>query len=157
LTLLIVRMGEPQRPEDLARGEAVLTILPGFANSWTFRRGSEEITVALKGRLGISAGEGVRAAVLAGAGFTIGSEWLFAPELRDGRVRPALTGWSLPPLDLWALFPSGRLASGRARAFTAFMEERLAGILAGPAPGDGGDERGQAPRLAAEPPRALPG
>ena len=64
----------------------------------------------------------VRAAVLAHAGLTIASEWMFTPELRSGAVRAVLSEWSLPPLDLWAVFPTGRAATAKARAFIDFFE-----------------------------------
>ena len=50
---------------------------------------------------------------------------MFAPELRSGNVRSVLRDWTLPPVDLWALFPTGRRASAKARAFAAFIEGRL--------------------------------
>ena len=34
--------------------------------------------------------------------------------------------WSLAPMDLWAVYPSGRKASAKARAFVAFVEAMLA-------------------------------
>ena len=49
----------------------------------------------------------VGAAVLAHAGLTIASEWMFTPELRSGAVRAVLSEWSLPPLDLWATARAG--------------------------------------------------
>jgi len=61
-------------------------------------------------------------------GFLIGgSEWLFTPELKSGAVISVLQDWSLPAMDLWALFPAGRQASAKARAFTSFIERHLAG------------------------------
>ena len=58
-------------------------------------------------------------------GLTV-SSWMFAPELRSGRVRAVLEDWTLPAIDLWAVFPTGRQASAKARAFATFIEERLA-------------------------------
>jgi DNA-binding transcriptional LysR family regulator len=63
--------------------------------------------------------------VLAGLGLAIGSEWLFARELKSGAVTSVLTDWSLPPVDLWAVFPTGRLASAKARAFASFVESQM--------------------------------
>jgi DNA-binding transcriptional LysR family regulator len=37
-----------------------------------------------------------------------------------------LTDWTLPAVDLWAVFPSGRLVTAKARAFVEFVEEALA-------------------------------
>jgi DNA-binding transcriptional LysR family regulator len=118
--------GVPQIPADLLRRQAVIyEQRPGGA-TWTFRQGTTETSVTLSGRLRVSAAEGIREGVLAGLGFAIGSEWLFAPELKTGDVISALLEWSLPPLDLWAMFPAGRQASAKARAFANFIEERLA-------------------------------
>jgi DNA-binding transcriptional LysR family regulator len=65
--------------------------------------------------------------VLAGLGLSIGgSEWLFTPELKSGAVISVLQDWSLPTMDLWALFPAGRQASAKARAFASFIERQLA-------------------------------
>jgi DNA-binding transcriptional LysR family regulator len=69
----------------------------------------------------VTAAEGVRAAVLAHVGLTIASEWMFPPELRSGAVRAVLSEWSLPPLDLWAVFPTGRAATAKTRAFVDFF------------------------------------
>jgi DNA-binding transcriptional LysR family regulator len=73
----------------------------------------------------MSAAEGVRAAVLADLGLVVASEWMFGPELASGQVIRVLTDWSLPPVDLWAVSPTGRLVSAKARAFTDFVETTL--------------------------------
>jgi DNA-binding transcriptional LysR family regulator len=121
----IDRAGEPASPAELTSHEAVIYSQGGGGSSWTFRRGDAETSVTLEGRVRVTAAEGVRAAVFAGLGLTIASEWMFAPELRDGSVRPLLQGWSLPSLDLWAVFPSGRRATAKARAFVSFVEAQL--------------------------------
>jgi DNA-binding transcriptional LysR family regulator len=41
-------------------------------------------------------------------------------------VRTVLQEWTLPSIDLWAVFPTGRRASAKARAFVAFIEGFLA-------------------------------
>jgi hypothetical protein len=89
----------------------------GGGETFTFRQGKSDISVTLSGRLRVSAAEGVRTAVLSGLGYAIASEWMFAPELASGAVRAVLTDWILPPLDFWALFPTGRMVTAKARAF----------------------------------------
>ena len=76
---------------------------------------------------GVSAAEGLRAAVLADMGLTIASEWMFAPELASGAVRRVLSDWTLPSLDLWAVFPAGRMASAKARQSASFVEAAMPG------------------------------
>lgn len=112
--------GEPRTPDELSLHEAVSYSTAGTVQ-WTFRRGDVERPVALSGRLQSSAAEGVRAAVLADAGYAVVSDWMFAPELASGAVRELLLDWTLPPLDLWAVFPSGRMPSAKAQAFAAFV------------------------------------
>jgi DNA-binding transcriptional LysR family regulator len=120
------RAGEPRTPEELATHQAVIYAQRGGGTEWTFSRGGSEVSVSLNGRLRVNAAEGVREGVFAGAGLAVASEWMFSPELRSGAVRAALTEWTLPPMDLWAVFPTGRRASAKARTFASFIEERLA-------------------------------
>ncbi len=115
------RAGTPSTPSDLTNHLAVV-YLQGEGSVWSFRRDSAELAVSVQSRLRVTAAEGVRAAVLADAGLTIASEWMFTPELRSGAVRPVLSEWSLPSLDLWAVLPSGRAATSKARAFVSFFE-----------------------------------
>ena len=97
---------------------------------WPFRRDGEEQEITLRGRLRLTAAEGVRAAVFADLGIAIASEWMFAPELASGVVIPVLQAWSLPAIDLWAVFPTGRRASAKARAFVQFLERHLVALEA---------------------------
>ena len=63
--------------------------------------------------------------MLAGLGVTMASRWMFAPELETGAVVPLLQDWSLSPVDLWAIYPAGRLPSTKARAFVTWFTEQL--------------------------------
>ena len=118
--------GVPRTPADLFTHQAVIyEQRPGGA-TWTFRQGATETSVTLKGRLRVSAAEGIREGVFAGLGLAIASEWLFEPELKSGVTISVLQEWSLPPLDLWAMFPTGRQASAKARAFAGSIERQLA-------------------------------
>ncbi len=122
------RRGEPTTPGELIAHEAVVYVQTAAATGdvWTFRRDGSDLAVTVKGRMRFSAAEGVRAAVLADAGVTIASHWMFAPELASGAVKAVLTDWDLPPVGLWAMFPAGRTATTKARTFIAFVEEVLA-------------------------------
>jgi len=118
------RCGIPQSPAELGSHQAL--IYSQASSGWTFKRGSAETSVSVHGRVRVSAAEGLRAAVLADMGLTIASDWMFSPELESGAVRRVLEAWALPTIDLWAVFPTGRLASAKAHAFAAFVEGVLA-------------------------------
>jgi DNA-binding transcriptional LysR family regulator len=117
------RVGAPAAPGDLVTHEAVIYAQKGGGADWTFKRDGVDIAVTLKGRLRVSAAEGVRAAVLADAGIAIASEWMFAPEIADGTVKAVLQDWELPRIDLWAVFPARRTATAKARTFTQFVHD----------------------------------
>jgi len=124
------RAGEPQSPQELERHQAVIYDLRGGGSNWTFRQGTQEVPVSVRGRLRSTGMEAVREAVLSGIGLGIMSEWMFRRELASGQIVSVLQEWSLPPIDLWAVSPSGRAASAKTRAFVAFVEERVFGTKA---------------------------
>lgn len=117
--------GIPATPAELTRHAAVIYDQPGGGGNWSFRRGATEVSVSVSGPLRVSAAEGVRAAVLADMGLAIASAWMFSPELASGAVQAILTDWSLPLMDLWEVYPTGRMPSAKARTFAAFIEEEL--------------------------------
>jgi len=119
----LARTGVPAVPAELATHEAV--VYSQIESTWMFRKDGTEASVAIRGRVRVSAAEGIRAAVLADIGLTVNSDWMFAPELESGAVVRVLTDWELPPVDLWAVFPTGRLASAKARAFADFVEAAI--------------------------------
>ncbi|CAH0343000.1 LysR family transcriptional regulator [Rhizobium sp. CECT 9324] len=112
--------GIPQVPADIAAHQAV--VYTQLGNSWTFRKHGTEASVAVSGRVRFTAAEGIRAAVKVGMGLAVTSDWMFWPELQSGEVLRVLEDWELPDIDLWAVFPTGRLASAKARAFADFVE-----------------------------------
>ncbi len=117
--------GVPQTPADLLAHQAIIYAQRDGGANWTLRQGTSETTVTVNGRLRVSATEGVREGALAGLGFAIASEWAFARELKSGAVISVLDDWSLPPVNLWAVFPTGRQASAKARAFASFIESQM--------------------------------
>jgi DNA-binding transcriptional LysR family regulator len=120
------RHGIPATPHDLETHDAITLVQAAIPDRWTFTRGTETVTVQPRGRLRVTANEGVREAVLAGIGLTVSTHWGFAAELADGTVTTALADWTLPSAPLWAIVPAGRQASARARAFIDFLERELA-------------------------------
>ncbi|WP_208453803.1 substrate binding domain-containing protein, partial [Burkholderia gladioli] len=120
------RAGVPTTPADLIQHQAIVYSQHGGGESWTFSRNGDDVDVTVSGRLRVSAAEGIRTAVLSGMGLAVASRWMFSPDLASGRVKAVLTDWTLPALDLWAVFPSGRLVTAKARAFVDFVEETLA-------------------------------
>jgi len=117
--------GEPATPAELADHDAVIYGQGAGGRHWDFRQGDTSVSVSLREKLRCNAAEGFRAAVFAGIGLGVSTVWMFQAELARDEVKPILTDWQLPPVELWALFPTGRRASAKARAFVAFVEALL--------------------------------
>ena len=120
------RHGTPASPGELTSHQAVIHTRGGGGQSWTFRKGASEVSVVLQGRLKVTQAEGQREAVFCDIGLAVASELLFASELKSGKVVAVLEDWTLPPTTLSAVYPSGRLASTKARAFASFVEKLMA-------------------------------
>jgi DNA-binding transcriptional LysR family regulator len=121
----LTRRGVPSNPTDLLKHDGIIYGQSSGGQEWMFRRGSSETSIQLRTRLTLSAAEGVREAVLAGQGYAITSRWMFAPELASGAVIPILKEWSLPAMELWVIYPSGKLTSAKARAFVKWFESTI--------------------------------
>jgi DNA-binding transcriptional LysR family regulator len=50
---------------------------------------------------------------------------MFAPELESGEVVSVLDDWTLAPIDLFVIYPSGRLTSTKARTFVKWFEKMI--------------------------------
>lgn len=115
------RNGLPVTPTDLLKHEAVIYTRDGGGEAWDFTKGTTELSIGISGRVRVTATEGLRAAVLAEMGLTIASEWGFTPELNSGAIISVMEDWVLPPINLSAVFPSGKLISRKARDFVDFV------------------------------------
>ena len=120
------RHGTPMSPDELSSHQAIILTRGGGRDSFVFRKGDAEAPVTLQGRLKVTQAEGLREAVTCDMGLAVASEWLFSPELKSGQVVPILQDWSLPTTGLSAVYPTGRLASTKARAFVSFVEALMA-------------------------------
>jgi DNA-binding transcriptional LysR family regulator len=120
----LARKGVPESPSSLLAHDAVIYSTSSEAEAWRFKQGASELSINVPKKLSASAAEGVRAAVIAGIGLAVGSDWMFAPEIASGEVVSVLDDWHLTDTSLWAVFPTGRLQSAKARAFAEFVSQQ---------------------------------
>jgi DNA-binding transcriptional LysR family regulator len=127
--------GIPREPSELLAHDSVLLQRNGLTHDhWAFVRGGVETPITLRGRVKVSSGEALREAVLSNLGFAVISDWLFTPEIASGAVQPVLTDWTLPSLNLWAVFASGKLVTAKTREFVSFVERCMAELAEGQTP-----------------------
>lgn len=116
----------PREPVDLAIHDFILG--PGMApRDLVFLKGDRRQLVKVGGRVTCAVNEGATAAAIAGLGITISSNWGIRAELERGSLLLLLPDWVLvPPVDLHAVFPPGRIPAPSARAFVEYFAEAMA-------------------------------
>jgi DNA-binding transcriptional LysR family regulator len=115
----------PHNPEDLTAHSMVVLSQGEGGERFTFKGPKGSKSVSVRPKLRINATEGIRSAVLAGAGLSVATEWMFEAELESGLVQEVLNDWTLPDLDLWAVLPGGRRVSPKVRALVEFIEAQV--------------------------------
>jgi hypothetical protein len=116
--------GAARRADDFARHRASALWSVFSASTWAWDpNGSSNATALHEVRGARGDGQALR---LGGPRSARCVRRIGSPELATRAVESVLDVWALPIQDLWAVFPTGGLASARARAFVAFVERCMA-------------------------------
>ncbi|CAJ0680592.1 LysR family transcriptional regulator [Ralstonia mannitolilytica] len=120
----LARAGVPQVPRDL-QSHACIVLRESDAayGTWYLTRGSKHETVKVRGPLSTNDGETGVLWALAGYGILMRSEWDIHAQVRDGRLVPVLTDWTLPVADVFAVYPERANLSAKVSAFIDFLSE----------------------------------
>ncbi len=119
------RRGHPQTPGDLAFHLAIIGPGTSGQNGWTFRRNGQSQSIRVEGQLVTAVNEGAVAGAVAGLGITLTSLWGCRAEIERGDLIRIMEDWAMEPVEVHALFPSGRAASPAARAFIDYLAREL--------------------------------
>lgn len=119
--------GEPRDLADLARHEAIGFNFDGQGSQpWHFGAAREAATP--RQRLVINSVEMKVAAAVAGFGLARALAYQVTDEVRDGRLRIVLPEHEPPPVPVHLVYPAGRMAAAKVRAFVGFAAERLRAV-----------------------------
>jgi DNA-binding transcriptional LysR family regulator len=145
----LARRGAPAILADLTGHDVISG--PGDAGDhiWVARRKGRVERQTLSPRIHSRSATGVVACVVAGLGIAMGSSWMCADALASGEVVEILTHYALDPVTAYVVFPAGRRPSQRARAFSDYLEQALAGIGKGKRPSHGLEQRAAPPSRSA--------
>ena len=116
------RAGEPASPRELAQ-HACLFIRESDETfgTWHLSSGARTETVKIRGPLASNDNECVLQWAMDGHGILMRSLWEAAPLLRSGKLKPVLADWSLPPADVYAVFPTRSHLAAKTRALVDFL------------------------------------
>ncbi|QRX84088.1 LysR substrate-binding domain-containing protein [Glaciimonas sp. PAMC28666] len=118
--------GEPQTLADLSKHRCIIHRQNDDAYGiWRFTRNRKTEVVKVHGALSSNDGDIVLGWALDGHGILIRSEWDLAKYLESGRLQLVLPGFTLPPADLFAYYPSRHNLSARVRTFIDFLVVKI--------------------------------
>ncbi|NRF70123.1 LysR family transcriptional regulator [Aquincola sp. S2] len=119
--------GVPRRPADLTLHQAIGFSFDGQgAQPWHF--GDPREAGAPQQRLVVNAVELKVAAACAGFGLARALAYQVTDEVRDGRLQVVLEAHEPPPVPVHLVYPAGRMAAAKVRAFVGFAAERLRAV-----------------------------
>ena len=120
------RAGEPASPRELQQHRCIfLRESDEPFGTWHLRSGARQETVKVRGPLSSNDGDCTMAWALDGQGILMRSEWDAAAYLRSGRLRQILAKWTLPPADIYMVFPTKAYRSAKTGVFVEFMNDRF--------------------------------
>ena len=126
------RHGIPRQPEDLS-AHACVAFNYAPATEWTYQGPRGEVRVKISGVYRSNNGHAIRDAILAGMGIGWLPEALVHEPIKSGRLKAVLSSYTMPPIEVNAVYASARHVPAKVRAFVGYLEaqfRRLPGFTA---------------------------
>ena len=117
------RHGEPKLPAELSGHEVMSYSNVPVGRQWSFGHDGKRENPRVKYRLSANNGEFLAAAACCGLGIVSGPLAFLQAHIESGALVPILTDYGRDEAGMYAVYPPGRLISGRVRALSdAFYE-----------------------------------
>ncbi len=121
------RAGTPQTPADLLRHRLGLYSAYPTRDRWTFKRGSEEISLQLPAAIRTNSVHMLRDFALSGGGITCLPTLVCGEYLLSGQLVVVLEEYRIPALELLAIYPITHRRALKVRLFVEFITGRFSG------------------------------
>lgn len=120
----IEQFGTPASPDALVHHRCMTHSVTG-KQLWQFSRDNETTKVEINSQFSSNEATVLLHAALADGGMTMQPSYLVKDFIASGRLRVILPEWSLPELDIHALYPSRRYMPVALRALLDFLVQRF--------------------------------
>lgn len=124
------RHGTPKTPQDLAAHNCFTYeyLTPKYQWRYIDRNGTER-RMRTSGNLHSNNGDMLAEVAARGAGIVFEPGFIVGPDIRAGRLVPLLQDYAVPPMPIYAVYPTRRHLSAKVRVFVDFLIARFAGSL----------------------------
>jgi DNA-binding transcriptional LysR family regulator len=126
----LARRGVPKRIEDLADHDCLHHGAVPMHREWSFQTPDGPRSAPVRCRLQINGAAALRAAAIAGHGLVRGSRMAMGEAIRAGTLVPVLEEFNSVDFGLFAVYPAGKQALPKVKAFVDFLVGELAPRLA---------------------------
>jgi len=117
--------GLPEHPSDLSGHRLIQSLALGSSAQWPFQVNGKPVFVPVEPRIRMNTNDAANELVLRGWGISQLLSYQIAPYLADGRVKPVLSDFEMPPMPVHVLHQEGQIVSAKVRSFVDFITARL--------------------------------
>ncbi|MBM4207878.1 MAG: LysR family transcriptional regulator [Gammaproteobacteria bacterium] len=119
------KYGVPKTPEDLINHSCLVNWAIPPRHKWQFKTESGLKTIDVSGRVQTNAAHSIRIAAINGLGLVMLPTYIVGGDIEKGLLKVVLENYTLPPLDIHAVYPHRKYLSTKARKFLDFLQEWL--------------------------------
>lgn len=118
----LAKHGIPNTPEDLHKHSCLINWASAPRNKWKFKGKQGYSTVEVSGRMQSNVADANRIAAVNGLGLVVLATYVVRRDIEKGKLIPVLENYSLPPLDIHAVYPHRKYLSAKVRRFLDFLQ-----------------------------------
>ncbi len=118
----LARHGIPEKPEDLYEHSCLVNWASAPRNKWHFKSDSGNVTIPVTGRMQANVADALRLAAIEGLGLVMLASYVVSRDIEKGKLKPVLENYTLPPLDIHAVYPHRKYLSAKVRRFLEFLQ-----------------------------------
>lgn len=121
----LARHGIPEKPEDLLEHSCLVNWASAPRNKWHFKSDAGNVTIAVTGRMQANVADALRLAAIEGLGLVMLASYVVSRDIEKGKLKAVLENYTLPPLDIHAVYPHRKYLSAKVRRFLEFLQDWL--------------------------------
>lgn len=125
----LARRGRPAHPGDLRGHDNIRDSNSTMPHRATFVIDGKPVGLPLPGRITVNSAQAVRRLVLAGGGIALIPRFVVAEDVALGRLERLLADYSVPPLDIQALYLPQPFVPPRVSAYLDHLRRHLGATL----------------------------